>query len=216
LLKKAFALKTGEMVDNYLDLIYGEEAEDDENESNESDDNIPAAGTHIDQIKYLPSVDTNGLLIRVRAAIYLSLDELWEVLTDIVLIATFLDPRFKHFNWVTSIERSKAQNLVKTLYNELKIKLAIPDNNEENLVDKNHNNDDDDFFHKLEVSSIQAETEKDNEVKNYIKLKEIRVNDNPLSLSVLVQLAYKYLSIPATSVLSKQLFSNIGNHILAK
>ncbi|CAG8471974.1 11262_t:CDS:2 [Cetraspora pellucida] len=171
LLKKAFAPKTGETVDDYLDLIYGEEAEDDENESNESDDNIPAAGTRqqwqyahrqfrqrmascgrsqgrntrtrrrsnnaeledIDRIEYLLSVLTNGLLIRVRAAIYLLLDELWEVPTDIALVATFLDPRFKHFNWATSVERNRAQNLVKTLYDELKINLAILDDNEENL-----------------------------------------------------------------------------------
>ena len=50
------------------------------------------------QVEYLPAVDTTGLLERVRAAIYLSLDELWSVPTDNALIATFLDPRFKHFN----------------------------------------------------------------------------------------------------------------------
>ena len=31
----------------------------------------------------------------------LSMDELWAVSTDIALVATFLDPRFKHFNWST-------------------------------------------------------------------------------------------------------------------
>ncbi|CAI2191398.1 11884_t:CDS:2, partial [Funneliformis geosporum] len=56
----------------------------------------------------LPSVDTTGLLERVRAAIYLSLDELWSVLTDNALIATFLDPKFKHFNWTTNDEQEKA------------------------------------------------------------------------------------------------------------
>ncbi|CAG8482617.1 10656_t:CDS:2, partial [Scutellospora calospora] len=90
----------------------------------------------IDRIEYLLSVLTNGLLIRVRAAIYLSLDELWEVPTDIALVVTFLDPRFKHFNWATSVEQNRVQNLVKTLYDELKINLAIPDDNEENLSAK--------------------------------------------------------------------------------
>ncbi|CAG8463237.1 17427_t:CDS:2, partial [Racocetra persica] len=46
LLKKRFAPKTGETVDTYLNLIYGEGVEDDENESDESDNDIPAAGTH--------------------------------------------------------------------------------------------------------------------------------------------------------------------------
>jgi len=56
------------------------------------------------QVEYLSSVDTTGLLEQVRAAIYLSLDELWSVLTDTALIATFLDSRFKHFNWTTNCE----------------------------------------------------------------------------------------------------------------
>ncbi|CAI2188180.1 12737_t:CDS:2 [Funneliformis geosporum] len=70
-----------------------------------------------DNIKFyvedLPPVDTTGLLERVRAAIYLSLDELWSILTDNTLIATFLDPRFKHFNWTTNDEREKVYQLVK-------------------------------------------------------------------------------------------------------
>ncbi|CAG8729450.1 6793_t:CDS:1, partial [Cetraspora pellucida] len=36
---------TDEMVDEYLNLIYEEEAEDNENKSNDSDDDIPATST---------------------------------------------------------------------------------------------------------------------------------------------------------------------------
>ncbi|CAG8581677.1 1882_t:CDS:2, partial [Cetraspora pellucida] len=107
------------------------------------------------------------ILTTVRAAIYLSLDELWEVLMDIALVATFLDLRFKHFKWVTSIEQNKALNLVKTLYNELKINLTILDDNKESLVDRNYNDDDADFFHELEASSTQADIEKDDEIMHY-------------------------------------------------
>ena len=92
------------------------------------------------QVEYLPSVDTAGLLERVRAAIYLSLDELWSIPTDTALIATFLDPRFKHFNWATNGERDKAKQLVKTLYDELKVNLRdVEDRNPED-------NNDNDFF----------------------------------------------------------------------
>ena len=59
------------------------------------------------QVEYLPLVNTNGMLERVQAAIYLSLDELWSVLYDNALIVTFLDPRFKHFNWASNGEREK-------------------------------------------------------------------------------------------------------------
>ncbi|CAI2191180.1 12322_t:CDS:2, partial [Funneliformis geosporum] len=70
------------------------------------------------QVEYLPPVDVTGMLERVRAAIYLSLDELWSVPFDNALIVTFLDPRFKHFNWASNGERDKAYHLVKTLYGE--------------------------------------------------------------------------------------------------
>ncbi|RIB12011.1 hypothetical protein C2G38_2259465 [Gigaspora rosea] len=112
----------------------------------------------IDRVEYLLPVATTGLLRRVRAAIYLSMDELWDSPSDIALVATFLDPRFKHFNWATSIERNKAQNLVEVLYEELKIKLAVPDDIEE----RDHNDDDDnnsDFFHELDANFSRTDTE---------------------------------------------------------
>ena len=173
------------------------------------------------QVEYLPSVDTTGLLERVRAAIYLSLDELWSVPSDNALIATFLDPRFKHFNWATNGERDKAYQLVKTLYDALKINLRIPDDPE----DENQDDDDDgDFFRDLEGDDTQANTEEDDEVTRYVRLGNIKVKDDPMtwwvnhrdSFLTLTQLARKYLSIPATSVPSERLFSDAGNHISAK
>ncbi|CAG8716390.1 817_t:CDS:2 [Dentiscutata erythropus] len=74
LLKKRFAPKTNETVETYLKLIY-RKVENKENESDESDDNIPTA-KDTDQVEYLPSITTDGLLCKLRAAIYLSLDEL--------------------------------------------------------------------------------------------------------------------------------------------
>ncbi|CAG8814571.1 28170_t:CDS:2, partial [Racocetra persica] len=62
--------------------------------------------------------------------------------TDIALVATFLDPRFKHFNWATTVERNKAQKLVEDLYDELRVNLSIPDDIEEGLVDKSYKDDD--------------------------------------------------------------------------
>jgi hypothetical protein len=173
------------------------------------------------QVEYLPSVETAGLLERVRAAIYLSLDELWSIPTDTALIATFLDPRFKHFNWATNGERDKAKQLVKTLYDELKVNLRVPDDAE----DRNpEGNDDGDFFHDLEGNYAQTNVEEDDEVSRYVMLRDIRVKEDPLiwwlnnrdNFPTLTQLARKYLSIPATSVPSERLFSDAGNHISAK
>ncbi|CAG8615438.1 6544_t:CDS:2, partial [Cetraspora pellucida] len=177
ILKKGFAPETGETVDTYLNLIY-EEAENDDNESDEtSDDDIPVAGTcqqwqyayrqfrqrmiargrghrqnrrmprrsnnedleDIDKVEDLLPVSTTGLLNRVRAAIYLLMDELWSVLSDNALVVTFFDPRFKHFKWAT-----------------------IPDDIEEGLVDRSYSNDDD-FFQDLKTNSAQTNMKEEDE-----------------------------------------------------
>jgi hAT family C-terminal dimerisation region len=175
------------------------------------------------KVMYLSPVSTNGLLQKVRAAIYLSIDELWTVPTDIALVATFLDPRFKHFNWTTKGNLTEAQCLVKILYEKLKIDLNIPDDDIEGILDSDKDHmADDHFFHELEGVPTQAEEE--DEVAYYIKLEAIKVKDDPLEwwlknrsrFPVLAQLARKYLAIPSTSVPSERLFSDASNHISAK
>ncbi len=108
---------------------------------------IESIAEDTDKMEYIPPVDTTRLLERVRAAIYLSLDELQSVPSDNALIATFLDLRFKHFNWAANGERDKAYQLVKTLYDALKVNLHISDD----IDDRNQDDDDDgDFFRELE------------------------------------------------------------------
>ena len=64
----------------------------------------------INTVKYLQPVNTEGLLQKVHAAIFLSLDEFWLVPSDIVLIATFLDSHFKNFDWRDGNNKNEAKN----------------------------------------------------------------------------------------------------------
>ena len=83
-------------------------------------DNTELEDLNPNRMEYLPPASTDGLLQKVWAEIYLPMDELWAVPTDTALVATFLDPRFKHFNWLTAENQDKAKHLTRILYKDLK------------------------------------------------------------------------------------------------
>jgi hypothetical protein len=181
-------------------------------------------------IEYLPVADTTGLLQKIRAAIFLSLDELWSAPSNFVQIATILDPRFKNFKWInTSKEREKPYKLLQVLYDSIKGYFQTRDisTQQTTSIHDNIDDDDDDFFQVLENKELSGNfsiVEEENEVLRYIKIQQIDINQDPLKwwninksgFPVLSQLAQKYLSIPATSVPSERLFLDAGNYISAK
>ncbi|CAG8600745.1 14208_t:CDS:2, partial [Cetraspora pellucida] len=110
-LKQVFAprIEEGETIDIYLDLIYGPLVSDNELEN---DDNI----------------NTENLIQKVRAAIYLSLDKLWEMPNESSLTAMILDPRIKNFSFMNRSDRAQqktqAEFLLRDLYTQLKQELT--------------------------------------------------------------------------------------------
>ena len=152
------------------------------NKNKAQSDNTELEDLNPNKVEYLPPVSTNGLLQKVQAAIYLSMDELWAVPTDIALVATFLDPRFKHFNWSTEEKQNKAQHLTRLLYEDLKKKLIIPDIEETSITNtRNYEEDDDDnFFSELESISLSENSEENDELAYYTILDPISLSNNPL------------------------------------
>ncbi|CAG8543757.1 2448_t:CDS:2 [Dentiscutata erythropus] len=111
-------------------------------------------------IEYLPAIDPDGLILKIRAAIFLSLDELWTVPSDLALTASILDPWFKTFQWASEQLRY-AKKLLEKSYIELKtaIDLLNLNNFSNEKVKKNETSmihDDDEFFSQLKTIPQQA------------------------------------------------------------
>ncbi|RIB15386.1 hypothetical protein C2G38_2319598 [Gigaspora rosea] len=104
---------------------------------------------NINEIEYLPPSDTSDLLDKARAAIYLSLDELWCIPNEIALIASVLDPRMKSLRFTTAIQQTNTKLKLRELYQNLKDNLQLQDQSQTsnaNSFSENDNLDYDDFF----------------------------------------------------------------------
>ncbi|KAF0499971.1 zinc finger bed domain-containing protein 4-like [Gigaspora margarita] len=114
---------------------------------------------------------TTGLLQKVRAAIYLSLEELWPTPSDLVRIAILLDPRFKDFKWDEFEEKEMLYELLQTQYDSIKgdFQTSIISIEQTSTRDCS---DDEDFFQALEkqVAGNSYIAEEEDEVSRYKKL----------------------------------------------
>ncbi|CAG8786344.1 17671_t:CDS:2, partial [Gigaspora margarita] len=128
--KNFFALykEAEEIFDTYLDLIYGSESVNNNENDTNFDNNYELPLDNINTVENLLLVNTTGILQKVCTAIFLSLDELWSVLSDILLIITFLNSRFKDFEWYNGKGKAEAESIVQELYYDMNI---LEDDNKE-------------------------------------------------------------------------------------
>ncbi|CAG8808221.1 2773_t:CDS:2, partial [Dentiscutata erythropus] len=130
-LKNKFAPKSenSESYEAWITLIYGSEDSDTSNNSSISSDNeadIPSAGNRqqwqyvhrkledSNSVEYLSPVNCSGLLERARAAIFLSIDELWNSSNIIGLKASILDPQaLKLLPFATTQEQKETEAQVR-------------------------------------------------------------------------------------------------------
>ena len=92
-----------------------------------------------------------------------------------MLIATFLDPRFKNFDWSNGDNKDEAKELVQELYDDAK-KDLLPRNSINSYI--SFSDDDDDIFNVLKGKERNVKDV--DEVVLYLQQKQIRLKDDSL------------------------------------
>ncbi|GES79255.1 zinc finger BED domain-containing protein 1-like [Rhizophagus clarus] len=144
-------------------------------------------------------------------------DNEWELLDELCNILAPFEKATRDFSGNTYVTLSQMFPIITDLTNSLK----PSDNLYEVLEDSDDNTINSDI---VEEESSQIEVDYTDEITTYFLLPVARENKNPLywwkskqeNFPVLSIIARKYLGIPATSVASERLFSDAGNHIIAK
>ncbi|CAG8723351.1 3865_t:CDS:1, partial [Dentiscutata heterogama] len=77
-----------------------------------------------------PPVTITNMLEQVKATVYLSMCQYWDVLKEITLLSALLDPRYKKLKFVTETQRNMAVDKLNELY---RIEQAI-------IIEESNNN----------------------------------------------------------------------------
>lgn len=176
-------------------------------------------------LNILKPIEIEGLVGLFLEALDLSLKKYWSVSSEVGLITTLLDPRFKKLTCFNETDKQKANTLLIKKY-EKYIEENKVINIEENDGQTEENSDE--FELKSLIGSIfgneESDEEDENEVDIYFNLKTAKLGSNPLHwwknnekrFPILCELSKEFFGISATSVPSERLFSDVGNVITNK
>jgi len=183
--------------------------EDDEERSNPSNPTVR-------KLRINDPANTQGLVKKIKLALYAAMKHYWSnLITPKVLLPSLLDTRIKDLSFVTVQQRFDTEELLSDLYSQEKASELLSSSKEENESQK---------YDSIFASFKTSDAEEVNEVTDYLSLKKINFESDPLvwwhgqeeNFPILSRFAKKYLAVYACSTSSERLFSDAGNLLTAK
>jgi hAT family C-terminal dimerisation region len=165
--------------------------------------------------------NTEDLVKKIKLALYAAMQHYWSnIITPDALLPSLLDPKIKDLSFVTVKERFDAEELLNDQYNHEKLLNLLSPNTSEIQKEDDGSQEYDSIF----ASFKTTPTEEVNEITEYLALKKINFESDPLvwwcgqeeNFPTLSKIAKKYLAVYACSTSSERLFSDAGNLLTAK
>jgi len=199
---------------NYENIFDDEVSiDDDDNNSNP---------TTAKKFKIDNPINTQNLVKKIKLVLYAAMKHYWgDIITPDALLPSLLDPRIKDLSFVSIEQRFETEELLSIKYNDEKEK-SLESNSTTNLTQEE--DDDSQKYDSIFASFKTLSMEERNEVTDYLAIKKINFEHDPLVwwrgqeeiFPILSKLARKYLAVYACSTSSERLFSDAGNLLTAK
>ncbi|GBB89806.1 hypothetical protein RclHR1_16600002 [Rhizophagus clarus] len=184
----------------------------------EDDEKEKSNPTAIRRLKINDPANTKDLVKKIKLTLYAAMKHYWKnLIAPEVLLPSLLDPRIKDLSFVSVKERFDAEELLNDEYDQEKLKSL---SSSTSIQDDDESQEYDSIF-----ASFKTPASKEiNEITEYLSLKKINFESDPLvwwhgqeeNFPILSKIAKKYLAVYACSTSSERLFSDAGNLLTAK
>lgn len=188
----------------------------------EDDDEEKPNPTAVRKLKINDPANTQDLVKKIKLVLYAAMKYYWRnLITPKALLPSLFDPRIKDLSFVAIQQRFDTEELLSEKYDQEK---SLSSSFTSDLTQENDNNDESQKYDSIFASFKTSVTEEINEVAEYLTLKKINFESDPLvwwhgqeqNFPILSKLAKKYLAVYACSTSSERLFSDAGNLLTAK